>query len=99
MKIRTGLNPYGLTYVLGRRVRDAARYAKASGLEGFIGLGRRSARRRSKSWEGWLLDERCRTGGAWCVARWLGMFAGGQFRGCRAPICRRWCGSRGPARA
>ena len=57
MKIRTGLNPYGLTYVLGLQGRGTPRaYAKASGLEGFIGLGQEIGAKTLEIWEGWLLE-------------------------------------------
>ena len=57
MKIRTGLNPYGLTYVLGLQGRGTPRaYDKPTGLEGFIGLGEELGARTLELWEGWLLD-------------------------------------------
>ena len=58
MKIRTGLNPYGLTYVLGLQGRGTPRANdKATGLEGFIALGVELGARTLEIWEGWLLDK------------------------------------------
>ena len=58
MKIRTGLNPYGLTFVLGLQGRGTPRaYDKATGLEGFIALGVELGARTLEIWEGWLLDK------------------------------------------
>ena len=76
MKIRTGLNPYGLTYVLGLQGRGTPRaYARASGLEGFIGLGQEIGAKTLEIWEGWLLEMSdaelaARFGAAALLGRW-----------------------------
>ena len=60
MQLRTGLNPYGLTYHLGLQGRGTPRAnPNAVGLEGFIVLAGEVGARAIELWDGWLneLDE------------------------------------------
>lgn len=60
MQLRTGLNPYGLTYHLGLQGRGTPRAnPNAVGLEGFIALAGEVGARAIELWDGWLneLDE------------------------------------------
>lgn len=55
MELRTGLNPYGLTYYLGLQGRGTPRANPAGkGLEGFIALAEELGGRTLEIWEGWL---------------------------------------------
>jgi sugar phosphate isomerase/epimerase len=55
MKLRTGLNPYGLTYYLGLQARGTPRAnPNPAGLEGFITLATELDARTIELWEGWL---------------------------------------------
>jgi sugar phosphate isomerase/epimerase len=60
MKLRTGLNPYGLTYHLGIQAMGTPRAnPKGVGLEGFIAIATELGAKVIELWEGWLtpLDE------------------------------------------
>jgi sugar phosphate isomerase/epimerase len=53
--LRTGLNPYGLTYHLGLQARGTARAnPKPAGLDGFIALAAELGARTLELWENWL---------------------------------------------
>jgi sugar phosphate isomerase/epimerase len=55
MQLRTGLNPYGLTYHLGLQGRGTPRAnPKAVGLEGFITIAGELGARAIELWDGWL---------------------------------------------
>lgn len=55
MEIRTGLNPYGLTYYLGLQGIGTPRAnPEGRGLEGFIALAEELGGRTIEIWEGWL---------------------------------------------
>jgi sugar phosphate isomerase/epimerase len=55
MDIRTGLNPYGLTYCLGLQGLGTARANPAgTGLEGFIALAGELGSQTLEIWDGWL---------------------------------------------
>src|SRR5690606_36930957 len=55
MQLRTGLNPYGLTYHLGLQGMGTPRAnPEPAGLEGFIGLATELGARTLELWEGWL---------------------------------------------
>jgi 3-oxoisoapionate decarboxylase len=55
MELRTGLNPYGLTYHLGLQGLGTPRAnPDAVGLEGFIALATELGGRALELWEGWL---------------------------------------------
>lgn len=55
MKLRTGLNPYGLTYTLGLQGRGTPRAnPRASGIEGFLSLAAELDARAVELWDGWL---------------------------------------------
>jgi sugar phosphate isomerase/epimerase len=55
MDLRTGLNPYGLTYHLGLQGMGTARAnPRPAGLEGFIALATELGARTLELWEGWL---------------------------------------------
>src|SRR5690606_14661138 len=55
MQLRTGLNPYGLTYHLGLQGMGTPRAnPKPAGLEGFIALATEIGARALELWEGWL---------------------------------------------
>jgi sugar phosphate isomerase/epimerase len=55
MKLRTGLNPYGLTYHLGIQAMGTARANPgAVGLDGFIALATELGAKVIELWEGWL---------------------------------------------
>lgn len=55
MHIRTGLNPYGLTYYLGLQGAGTPRAnPNGAGLEGFIALTEELGGRAIELWEGWL---------------------------------------------
>lgn len=55
MDLRTGLNPYGLTYHLGLQGLGTTRSnPKASGLEGFFALAEELSARTLELWDGWL---------------------------------------------
>ncbi len=55
MKLRTGLNPYGLTYYLGLQGAGTPRAnPDGKGLEGFIALASELDARTLELWEGWL---------------------------------------------
>lgn len=55
MDIKTGLNPYGLTYYLGLQGKGTARENPAgTGLEGFIDLAVELNSKAIEIWEGWL---------------------------------------------
>lgn len=55
MEIRTGLNPYGLTYYLGLQGMGTPRAnPHGKGLEGFIALAEELGGRTLEIWEGWL---------------------------------------------
>jgi sugar phosphate isomerase/epimerase len=57
MKLRTGLNPYGLTYYLGLQGRGTPRAnPDGKGLEGFIALCAELGGRTIELWEGWLSE-------------------------------------------
>jgi sugar phosphate isomerase/epimerase len=66
--LRTGLNPYGLTYHLGLQGAGTPRAnPKAVGLEGYIALATELGARTLELWEGWtgkLSDDELRTLGA-----------------------------------
>ncbi len=54
MKLRTGLNPYGLTYHLGIQAAGTPRAnPKAVGLEGYLALATELGARTLEVWEGW----------------------------------------------
>ena len=54
MDLRTGLNPYGLTYHLGIQAMGTPRAnPKAVGLEGYIALATELGARTLEVWEGW----------------------------------------------
>ena len=55
MELRTGLNPYGLTYYLGLQGRGTPRANPGGkGLEGFIALAEELGGKTLEIWEGWL---------------------------------------------
>ena len=55
MELRTGLNPYGLTYHLGLQGRGTPRAnPDGRGLEGFITLAQELGSRTLELWGGWL---------------------------------------------
>lgn len=55
MKVRMGLNPYGLTYYLGLQGRGTPRAnPNPAGLDGFIALAEQHGARVLELWEGWL---------------------------------------------
>lgn len=55
MKLRTGLNPYGLTYYLGLQGRGTPRAnPNPAGLEGFIAITAELGGRAIELWDGWL---------------------------------------------
>jgi sugar phosphate isomerase/epimerase len=55
MKLRTGLNPYGLTYYLGLQGMGTARSnPDGKGLDGFIALATELGGRTLEVWDGWL---------------------------------------------
>jgi sugar phosphate isomerase/epimerase len=55
MAIKTGLNPYGLTYHLGMQGAGTPRAnPEPAGLEGFIALGEELGARILEIWQGWL---------------------------------------------
>lgn len=55
MELRTGLNPYGLTYYLGLQGAGTPRAnPDGKGLEGFIALATELGGRSLELWEGWL---------------------------------------------
>lgn len=55
MELRTGLNPYGLTYHLGLQGRGTPRAnPDARGLEGFIAIAEELGARTLEIWQGWL---------------------------------------------
>lgn len=55
MQLRTGLNPYGLTYHLGLQGMGTPRAnPEPAGLEGFIALATELGARTLELWEGWL---------------------------------------------
>ena len=57
MHIRTGLNPYGLTYYLGLQGRGTPRAnPDGRGLEGFIALCTELGGRTIELWDGWLSE-------------------------------------------
>ncbi len=57
MELRTGLNPYGLTYYLGLQGRGTPRANPAgTGLEGFIALCTELGGRTIELWDGWLSE-------------------------------------------
>lgn len=57
MHLRTGLNPYGLTYHLGLQGRGTARANPAAvGLEGFLALTEEVGGRAIELWDGWLSE-------------------------------------------
>lgn len=57
MQLRTGLNPYGLTYHLGLQGRGTPRAnPDAVGLEGFIALAAEVGARAIELWDGWLSE-------------------------------------------
>ncbi|MEO6012602.1 MAG: sugar phosphate isomerase/epimerase family protein [Devosia sp.] len=68
MDLRTGLNPYGLTYHLGIQAAGTPRAnPNAAGLEGFIALGVELGARTLELWEGWtarMSDDELRALGA-----------------------------------
>jgi sugar phosphate isomerase/epimerase len=56
VKLRTGLNPYGLSYHLGLHARGTARAnPKPAGLPGFIALASEFGAKSIELWDGWLL--------------------------------------------
>jgi sugar phosphate isomerase/epimerase len=56
MKLRTGLNPYGLTYHLGLQGRGTPRAnPRPAGLEGFLALCDELGAETVELWDGWLL--------------------------------------------
>ena len=68
MKLRTGLNPYGLTYHLGIQAAGTPRAnPKAVGLEGYLALATELGAKPLEVWEGWtgkLSDDELRALGA-----------------------------------
>lgn len=55
MELRTGLNPYGLTYYLGLQGQGTPRAnPDGKGLDGFVALGEELGCRTLEIWEGWL---------------------------------------------
>ncbi|MDP1732410.1 MAG: sugar phosphate isomerase/epimerase family protein [Devosia sp.] len=55
MDLRTGLNPYGLTYYLGLQGMGTPRAnPRGKGLEGFIALAEELGGKTLEIWEGWL---------------------------------------------
>jgi sugar phosphate isomerase/epimerase len=57
MDLRTGLNPYGLTYYLGLQGRGTPRAnPDGKGLEGFIALCTELGARTIELWDGWLSE-------------------------------------------
>lgn len=57
MKIRTGLNPYGLTYHLGLQGRGTPRAnPQPAGLGGFLALVDELGARSVELWDGWLAE-------------------------------------------
>ena len=66
--LRTGLNPYGLTYHLGIQAAGTSRAnPKAVGLEGYIALATELGAKTLEVWEGWtakMSDEELRALGA-----------------------------------
>lgn len=57
MKLRTGLNPYGLAYHLGLQGRGTARANPAAvGLEGFLALTEELGGHVIELWDGWLSE-------------------------------------------
>ena len=55
MELRTGLNPYGLTYYLGLQGRGTPRAnPDGKGLDGFIALAQELGGKTLEIWEGWL---------------------------------------------
>lgn len=60
MHVRTGLNPYGISYHLGLHARGTPREnPEPAGLEGFLALTEEAGGRVIELWDGWLaaLDE------------------------------------------
>lgn len=58
MRLRTGLNPYGLTYHLGLQARGTPRAnPRPAGLAGFVALAKDLGAETLEIWDGWLLDK------------------------------------------
>jgi sugar phosphate isomerase/epimerase len=56
MRLRTGLNPYGLTYHLGLQARGTPRAnPRPAGLAGFLALAEELGAETLELWDGWLL--------------------------------------------
>ena len=88
MDLRTGLNPYGLTYHLGLQGRGTPRVnPNAVGLDGFLALTEELGGRAIELWDGWLaaLDD----------AGLVALRGGGD----RCSWCRRCGVMRSPGRA
>ncbi|HQZ13600.1 MAG TPA: TIM barrel protein [Devosia sp.] len=57
MKLRMGLNPYGLTYTLGLQGRGTPRAnPRATGLDGFLSLAAELDAKVVELWDGWLSE-------------------------------------------
>lgn len=56
-RLRTGLNPYGLTYHLGLQARGTPRAnPRGTGLAGFLALAEEIGARTLEVWDGWLRE-------------------------------------------